>query len=198
AYLNGEPVSARSSSLVYFVSRIFRETHHAPVLENWGVLWMWHSVLLLLLCAVTSWMHWRGVDSHWSYLALWSIGLIAWGTIFWQWRKRAGPVTFVERQIAHAWGAGVAASIGVFIIEVLLDLPALTLSPVLAVIAGVVFLFKAGTLSGWFYVAAGMCFAGAVPMAPGERPPGPPPFGLVSAHGLFVAGVEGHSPAQRA
>ena len=43
AVLQSEPVSARISNLAYFVSRLLRETHHAPVLENWGLLWMWHS-----------------------------------------------------------------------------------------------------------------------------------------------------------
>ena len=27
--------------------RLMRETHHAAVLENWGLLWMWHSLALL-------------------------------------------------------------------------------------------------------------------------------------------------------
>src|SRR5947209_579089 len=39
AFRAGEPVSARGSSLAYFLVRLFRDTHHAPVLENWGVLW---------------------------------------------------------------------------------------------------------------------------------------------------------------
>ncbi len=89
------------------------------------------------------------------------------------------------------------ASIGVFIIEVLLDLPALTLSPVLAVIAGVVFLFKAGTLSGWFYIAAGMCFAVAVPMALLDRSLGPLLFGIVSALGFFVPGLKYYRQRRR-
>ena len=33
------------------VARLFRETHHATVLENWGLLWMWHSLALLVTCA---------------------------------------------------------------------------------------------------------------------------------------------------
>jgi hypothetical protein len=190
AYLNGEVVTARSSSLVYFFSRIFRESHHAPVLENWGSLFMWHSLTVLLLCAVTSWLYELGFHRHWHYLCLWGIGLVAWGSIFWEWRKRAGPVSFVERQMAHAWGGGVIASIGIFLVEVLLDLPVLTLSPVLAVIAGVVFLFKAGTLSGWFYIAAALCFAAAIPMAVIGLPWSPLLFGVVSAVGFFVPGFK--------
>ncbi len=200
AYLAGDSVTARSGSLVYFLTRFFRDTHHAPVLENWGLLWMWHSLMILLLCTVTSIMDWAGVDSHWAYLALWSIGLVTWGLIFWEIRRRAGPVTYVERQVAHAWAGGVIASIGIFIVEVLLSarsqanlgfsVPVLTLSPTLAVVAGVVFLFKAGTLSGWFYAAAIASFLVAIPMAILGPPLSPLLFGIVSALAFFVPGLK--------
>jgi len=183
-------VSARSSSLVYFFTRLLRETHHAPVLENWGLLWIWHSLKIFALCAVTSWMHYSGIDEHWPYMAMWSIGLVAWGMIFWNLRRRGGPVTFVERQIAHAWGAGVVASIGIFIIEIFLKLPVLTLTPILSIAAGMVFLVKAGTLSGWFYIAAALCFLGAVPMAFLGPTWSPLLFGALSAIGFFVPGLK--------
>jgi serine/threonine-protein kinase len=199
AFLNGEPVSARASSLAYFVGRLFRETHHAAVLEQWGVLWMWHSLTIFLLCAVTSALYWCGIRSHGPYLALWSIGLVAWGTFFWQWRRRGGPVTFVERQIAHAWAAGVIASIGNFVVEVLLGLPALTLSPLLAIFAGMVFVVKAGTLSGWFYYAAAASFLTAVPMALwADSGVGPLLFGVVSAVCFFLPGLKYYRQRLRA
>jgi serine/threonine protein kinase len=197
AFLVGEPVSARSSSLVYFFSRLLRETHHAPVLENWGMLWMWHSLKIFLLCAVTSAMYYAGsagywpvMREHWPYMAMWSIGLLAWAIIFWNLRRRGGPVTFVERQIAHAWGAGVIASIGIFLVEIQLGLGVLTLTPILAIAAGMVFLVKAGTLSGWFYIAAGLCFLGAIPMAILGPPYSPLLFGAISAIGFFVPGLK--------
>jgi serine/threonine protein kinase len=189
AFLQGEPVSARESSLAYFVSRLFRETHHAPVMENWGGLWMLHSLNLLLLCVVTNAMGLMGVRDHLTYLLLWGIGLVVWGAAFWSWRRRGGAVTFVERQMAHGWAAGVAASIGVFVIEVLLELEPLTLTPVLGVIAGMVFLFMAGTVSGWFYVPAVLCFAAGVPIAIFPVV-GPTLFGLVAALGFFVPGLK--------
>ena len=198
AFLAGQPVSARSSSLVYFVSRLFRETHHAAVQENWGLLWMLHSAQILLLCAVTSALYAAGQRSHWPFLALWTIGLVAWGAFFWHLRRRGGPVAFVERQIAHAWGAGVAAAIGVFIVEVLLGLEVLRLTPVLAVIAGMVFIVMAGTLAGWFYIAAAMCFAIVVPMALVGSPVGPLLFGAVSALGFFVPGFKYYRQRLRA
>jgi eukaryotic-like serine/threonine-protein kinase len=189
AFLNGEPVSARESSLAYFVSRLFRETHHAPVMENWGGLWVLHSLMLLLLCVVTNGLWLMGVRAHIAYLLLWGIGLVVWGAAFWSWRRRGGAVTFVERQMAHGWAAGVAASIGVFIIEVLLGLEPLTLTPVLGVVAGMVFLFMAGTVSGWFYLPAVLCFAAGVPIALFPAV-GPTLFGLVAALGFFVPGLK--------
>ncbi len=190
AYLSGEPVSARLSSLVYFVTRLFRDTHHAPIQENWGLLWMWHSAQLMVLCAVTSGLFAAGVRNHLPFLALWSVGLVAWGVFFWQLRRRGGPVTFVERQIAHAWGAAVAASIGVFIVEVLLGLEVLSLTPILGVIAGMVFVVMAGTLGGLFYLTALTTFAAVVPMALVGAPLAPLLFGVVSGLGFFLPGLK--------
>ena len=57
AYLAGEPIAARSGQFSQVVARVFRETHHATVLENWGLLWMWHAAVLLVMCLVTNWLH---------------------------------------------------------------------------------------------------------------------------------------------
>ena len=107
-------------TVVNLFSRAFRDTHHAPVLENWGLLWMVHSFQILLICALTTWMSWGGVNDPLWYLLLWGGGLCTWGAIFWRLRKRGGPVLFVERQVAHVWAAAVVATIGVFIVEILL------------------------------------------------------------------------------
>ncbi len=197
AFLMGEPVSARTSSVVYLVTRFFRDTHNAPVLENWGLLWMWHSLALLLLCVVTGGLYEFGERRHLPYLLLWSIGLIVWGTIFWNLRRRGGPVTFVEREIAHAWAAGVIASIGVLIIEVQLELPVLTLTPVLAIAAGMIFLVKAGTLSGGFYIAAAASFLIALPMAFVGPPWSQILFGVVSALSFFIPGMKYYRQRKR-
>lgn len=201
AYLAGEPMSVEPGSLGSFVSRLLRETHHAAVLENWGLLWMWHSLMIFLLCLLTQILSWSGVDSHSAYLALWGTGLLTWGTIFWRLRRRGGPVLFVERQIAHAWAGSVIASIGLFIIEVVRDLASLTLSPVLPLIAGVVFLVKAGTLSGQFYLYAGCYFVTAIAMAvmpqTGPWNIGHLLFGLVSAVSFFFPGLKYYRQRKR-
>jgi eukaryotic-like serine/threonine-protein kinase len=164
AALAGEPVAARRGGLLDVAARLFRETHHAVVLENWGLLWMWHSVVVFALCAVTDVLAWRGVTDRWPYLVLWGGGLALWAPIFWALRHRNGPVTAVERQIAHVWGGSVIASVLLFVIEGLLGMHVLTLSPVLALLAGLVFFVKAGILSGAFYVQAAVLFATALVM----------------------------------
>src|SRR5262249_49511485 len=151
-------------------------------------LWMWHSLMLFLLCAVTNLLYWLQVRDHFTYMALWSVGLVVWAFFLWNRRHQLGPVLFVGRQMAHAWAAGGLASGGTFFVEVLLGLPVLSLTPVLAVLAGMVYLFMAGTLSGWFYLAAGLCFLVVLPMAliPAV---GPILFGVVSGVGFFVPGL---------
>jgi serine/threonine protein kinase len=164
-FLRGEPPAARSSHFTQILSRAFRPTHHVAVLENWGLLWMWHAVVVLLISVVTNVLQLRGVDSRWTYVLLWTVGLGTWAGIFWELRRRAGPVTFVERQVAHVWASSMAMSTGLFVVEGLLGLPPLTLSPVLALIAGAVFIAKAGILSGEFYIPAAALFLAAIPMA---------------------------------
>ncbi|WP_437201685.1 serine/threonine-protein kinase [Planctomicrobium sp. SH664] len=165
AYVRNEPVSARSSQFSQVLSRAFRPTHHFSVLENWGLLWMWHGLVIFLLCLFTDGLQRSGVTSRSPYVVLWTVGLGTWGLIFWNLRHRSGPVTFVERQIAHVWAASMASSTALFGIEALLGLPVLTLSPVLALLAASVFIVKAGILSGEFYLHATLLLLTSLLMA---------------------------------
>ena len=90
-------------------------------------------------------------------MGLWCVGLGIWAAIFWNLRRRSGPITFVERQIAHVWAASMFADTGLYFVEWILGLPVLELSPVLGLISGMVFLVKAGILSGMFYFQAARC-----------------------------------------
>jgi serine/threonine-protein kinase len=156
-------VSARSSRFTQVITRAFRETHHVSVLENWGLLWMLHAAVLLALCITTNVFQLNGVTSRWPYLALWTGGLGAWAVIFWNLRRRSGPITFVERQIAHVWAGSMIADTFMYIIEWQLALPVLTLSPMLGPVSGAVFLVKAAVLSGKFYAyAVVLCITGLV------------------------------------
>ena len=155
SYLNDEPIAARQGRIGQVIVSWFRETHHANVLENWGLLWMWHSLVLLLACVATNVLDWVIVDRHvfWPYLLLWIAGFGTWAIVFWWLRRRMGPVTFVERQIAHVWAATLMCVILMFPMENLMGLEPLSLSPMLPLLAGVAFLIKAGILSGIFYFA---------------------------------------------
>src|SRR5205814_1854460 len=120
AFREGDRLTVRSGGwrdMTLLFARMFRETHHAIVLENWGLLWMWHSAKVLLLCVLTTAMFWHDVTNPLWYLILWGVGLIGWGGVFWSLRKRGGPILFVERQVAHVWGSAIAAVIGVFMVE---------------------------------------------------------------------------------
>ena len=200
AYLHGETLTVRSGRLASVFNRTFRDTPHAVVLENFGLLWMCHSVLILLMCGLTTWLACHTVENPLWYLLLWGGGLIVWATVFWQLRKRAGPVLFIERQVAHVWGAAIAATIGVFAIEYLLGMPVLELAPMLAVIAGITFAVKAGMLSGVFYFSAAAEFLTAVLMAlpPLHRQYGVLLFGVVTAVCFFVPGRKYHRQRQKA
>ncbi len=165
SFVRDEPVMARGGTFSDVVGRWFRETHHASVLENWGLLWMWHSVVLLVACILTQALAWNEVKNRWYYATLWTFGLGAWAAVFWAMRRQVGPVTFVERQIAHVWGASLVAIAMLFPLEWWLKLDPLTLSPLLGVVTGMVFMIKAGILTGAFYVQAACLFMTSVAMA---------------------------------
>ena len=193
AYLEGSPVSAAAGRISHVVARMFRDTHHAAVLENWGLLWIWHSLALMVLCLVTNWMQWRGFEAHWEYAILWGGGLLVWAPIFWSLRSRSGPVTFVERQIAHIWAASVVATVMLFVVEAMLALPVLTLTPVLGLISGAVFVAKAGVLSGEFYIHAAALFLTApltAYMSTHHWDYGVLAFGIVAAATFFFPGLK--------
>jgi tRNA A-37 threonylcarbamoyl transferase component Bud32 len=192
-FLNDETPSVWSGKFADVIGGAFRETHHAAVLENWGLLWMWHSLTAFGQCAATAVMAGLGVTQRWPYLLIWVFGLLVWCAIFWSLRKRGGPVLFVERVIAHVWGGAVLATVGVFLVEMLMGLPVLTLSPVLALIGGMVFAVKGGLLSGEFYFHAAALYLTAVLMVPlmaWYAPAGPLLFGAVVSLCFFVPGLK--------
>lgn len=189
AFLRDEPIEARGGRFFEVMARWFRETHHAVVLENWGLLWMWHSLVLLTVSLLTQWLSWRGVESRAGYAALWTIGLGAWAVVFWALRRRMGPVTFVERQIAHVWGASLVGIAVLTPLEWLMGLQPLALSPILPLIGSMVFFVKAGILSGQFYIQAGAMLLASIAMALFPQW-AHVIFGLISASCFFVPGLK--------
>ena len=192
AYAAGETVTAAPSGLRFFlVATLPRDAPRRRAGELGQALDVAQPDDLLALPHHADHGTGAAFDDHVWYLGFWTVGLLAWGTVLWQLRKAAGPVLFVERQIAHAWAAGVCASIGMFAIEWLAGLPALTLSPAVAIAAGMVMVFKAGILSGRFYGWAAANFAAAVLMPlPFFRKWSVLLFGIVIGAVVLCAGVE--------
>ena len=83
-----------------------------------------------------------------------------------------------------------------YLIEMLLGLSVLELSPVLALVSGVVFLVKAGILTGKFYVQAAALFATSLLMALWPDY-GLLMFGAVSAGAFFVPGLKYYRQSRR-
>jgi serine/threonine-protein kinase len=191
AYLDKKPVSVLGSRLGQVLAGLFRETHHAPVLQNWGLLWIWHSLVLLLASFLTNSLYLMGVTNRMVYEVMWGTGFSAWAIVFWLLRRKYGPVTFVERQIAHVWAASLIGVILLFPFEGYLKLKLLELSPVLAIVAAMSFLVKAGILSGTFYIQVGILIATSVVMA-FSYPYAMFVFGVVCAGCFFVPGLKYH------
>ncbi len=191
AYLNNEPVSANKGRFSSIIAGWFSETPHAAVLQKWGMLWMWHSVVLLIACIVTNVMFLNGFDNRLYYSMTWTLGLGTWAVVFWRIRHLRGSVLFVERQIAHAWAASMIAIALLFPIESLLGLKTLQAAPVLGLISGMVFLFKAGILTGKFYLQAAALFLTSLIMAAFPKY-ALTLFGCVSALCFFIPGWHYH------
>jgi eukaryotic-like serine/threonine-protein kinase len=196
AFLAGGPVSARSMSLRALAVRLLGETHNAAIMENWGFLWICHSVALVVSFGLTNWLMWRGVTARWPYVLIFTVGLGLWAAVFWAMRRRGGPISFVERQLAHVWGAGMISINLTFLLEWLLGLPVLSLMPVLAITNGMLYMIKAGILSGAFYLYAALVFLSIFPMVAFPRF-SPLIFALASGVGFFATGLQYHLRRRR-
>src|SRR5262245_54154345 len=189
AFLRGDPVSARSTSLRALAARLLGETHHAPIAENWGLLWIYHSIALIVFFGATNVLLLAGVTARWPYVLIFTVGLYGWAAIFWALRRRGGPIRFVEKQLAHVWGAGIVAINLIFLVEWLLGLPVLSLSPMIAVTNGILFLIKGSILSDGYYLQAALTFLAIFPMAAYPRF-APLIFGVVASGCFFATGLK--------
>lgn len=93
------------------------------------------------------------------------------------------------------------ASSMLFGVETIMHRPVLEFSPCLGAIAGMVFLAKAGILSGRFYIEAGLMFATSLVMAAIEAADIPDfsvsLFGVMSAVTFFLPGLKYYRQQRR-
>jgi serine/threonine-protein kinase len=90
------------------------------------------------------------------------------------------------------WAAGILGSISIFVAEWVHGLPVLSMAPGLAIIAAMVYLVKAGMLSGRLYAYAGLYVLTSIAMT---CMPGAPElqlllFGLVAWASFFFPGLK--------
>lgn len=152
---------------------------------------MWHSLVLLIVCFATNALQWWPHASRWSYFLLWTVGLGAWAAVFWALRRRRGPVTFVERQIAHLWAGSMICTAMLFPLEAWMGFEPLTLSPVVPLFAATTFMVKAAILSGRFYLQA-LALVATCPAITLLPDYGHILFGLVAAGCFFVPGYRAY------
>ena len=107
-----------------------------------------------------------------------------------------GPVSFVERQIAHVWAAAMICVAFLFVLEEWQGMGELDLAPMLGIIAGMVFLAKAGMLSGTFYIHAVIMFLTGILMLFTEQY-SMILFGCVSSACFFFAGLKYYRQRKR-
>jgi len=161
------------------------------------VIWLWHSLVLLVASLATHFLWMMGDENRVHYWLMWTFGLGAWAVVFWFVRRTMGPVTFVERQVAHVWASAMCCVSFLFPLEAVLNLKVLSLAPLLAVVAAMVFVIKAGILSGRFYLQAALMFATAIVMAFYPQF-AMVLFGMAAAVSFFTAGWKYYRRRKRA
>jgi hypothetical protein len=146
-------------------------------------------------CRARGRLHLARVTARWPYVLVFTAGPGAWAALFWSLRRQGGPISFVERQLAHVWGSGIVAINLVFLVEWLLGLPVLSLITMIAVTNGMLFMVKAGILSGFYYFQAAVILA-ILPMAWFPRFT-PMIFGTVAVACFFLTGLKYRLRRQR-
>lgn len=188
AFLLGEPTSEKTG-LSGVLQRLFRDAPQAQVLQPWGTLWVLHGLQILALCLATRALWQQGSLEQGAILGLWAPAMALWALCLWLLRRRRGPVSRVERQVAHVWAAGALGTFAVLVCEWFNGLPPLQLCPWLAGVGSMVFFVKAGLFSGLFYLAAlalAAC-AGLLLLLPPDT--GLLVFGVVAAACFMIPGL---------
>ncbi|MCS6977802.1 MAG: serine/threonine protein kinase [Gemmatales bacterium] len=189
AYLDGHPVTARSRNLGDFLkSLLFPHGSPKPI----GLpksLWLVGGAAVLALGGASAAMLQAGITSRWPHLLagmavfLGAVGIL--GVLL----RRQGPIPAEGWQTLQVWLTAVFAAGAVFVIEWLLDLPIFRLLPILSVIAGMMFMIHAGSLSARFYPAAGGCFVAAMALPWLEGPSAVLFLAALVAAGLLLAAL---------
>ncbi len=152
AFLVGGTISAASARFSDLVARWLGDTPQGHVLDFWGPLWLAQGIFLFVMMLTAQILLWAEVSSRLPYALALVLSFVAWSPIFIYLRRRRGPITHSERQLAHIWGGNLLSMAGVLVAETILGLPVLTLAPLMLLMGAATTFAMAAMLSGVYYL----------------------------------------------
>ena len=105
-------------------------------LQNWGVIWIVHALTNGAAFSTTQILLWKGFQSRWPYILLWSLVVVCnIGLILLLKARRTGTKTFIENQIWSIWLSFIGAVMLTAVVNYLLGLKLLALGPVIGILS---------------------------------------------------------------
>ncbi len=135
--------------------KVVGQARDDTTLQNWGVIWMVHGIANAGAFLATNLLMWRGHESPWPYVALWSaVLLFNIPSIFVLKSRTAGARTFVENMIWLIWMTFIATVALTGLANHLSGFKVFTLGPVIGVLSAFAFSMMGGLMGKkWFLIA---------------------------------------------
>jgi hypothetical protein len=146
--------------------KVVGQARDDTTLQNWGVIWMVHGVVNAAAFTATNGLMWRGYDSPWPYVALWSVVLFFnIPSIFLLKSRTAGARTFVENMIWLIWTTFIATVALTGLANHLSGFKVFTLGPVIGILSAFAFSMMGGLMGRKWFLLAGVFALASLAMA---------------------------------
>ena len=150
--------------------RVVSQARDDTALQNWGVIWLLHSLTNFAGFFTTNLLLRGGDRSPWPYVALWATTLtVNIGSIFVLKSSAAGVRSFIESQIWVIWNSFIVVSGIACVLNYVMGMDRLFAGVVMALFAAFAFAMM-GSVMGrrWYAWAAAFAIAAvAMALAPG-------------------------------
>ncbi len=135
--------------------KVVSQARDDTTLQNWGVIWMVHGIVNAGAFLATNLLMWRGHESPWPYVALWSMVLLFnIPSIFVLKSRSAGATTFLENMIWLIWMTFIATVALTGLANHLSGFKVFTLGPVIGILSAFSFSMMGGLMGKkWFLIA---------------------------------------------
>jgi hypothetical protein len=135
-------------------------------LQNWGVIWIVHALTNGAAFSTTQILLWRGHQSRWPFIFLWSVTVVAnIGLILLLKARRAGAKTFIENQIWSIWLSFIGAVMLLSVVNDLMGLRLLVLGPVISILSAFGFSMMGAIMGRRWYLGSAVFAAASLAMA---------------------------------